>query len=242
MEASGTGRFEQRLIRLGTLLRTYSLFVPRSYAPSRPYPVIFRFHGSGGDGRSGGLAIEQFSADDAIVVGVDGQRLRDGTRSWDETHEQADIALFDALLTELRAHYCVDPERIYAYGFSAGAAFSERLACVRGDVLRGITAIAAYNLTAPKLSVCKGQAAALLLHDNDDPAVPIGAGRASRDVIRELNHCSDQSDPEPGEPGCVRYRDCSEGHPVVWCESHALGHDIRGDAAPQRAWTFFKSL
>lgn len=240
--ASGTGKFELRSIQVGKQQRTYSVFVPRSYVSSRPYPVIFRFHGSGGNGQAGGLAIEQFSADDAIVVGIDGQRERDGTRSWDETREKADLALFDALLAELGARYCVDHERIYAYGFSAGAAFSERLACVRGDVLRGITAIAAYNLTVPKLSVCKGQAAALLFHDNDDPAVPIGAGRASRDVIRELNHCSDQAEPEPGHEGCVRYRECSEGHPVVWCESHALGHDIRGDVAPEQAWAFFKSL
>ncbi|MEY4515543.1 MAG: hypothetical protein RLZZ450_7665 [Pseudomonadota bacterium] len=242
LPGAGTGKFEPRTLRVGKLDRTYHVLVPRSYASSRPYPVIFRFHGSGGDGQSGGLAIEQFSGEDAIVVGVDGQRERDGSRSWDETREKADVALFDALLTELGARYCVDHERIYAYGFSAGAAFSERLACLRGNVLRGITAIAAYNLTVPKLDTCQGQAAALLFHDNDDPAVPIGAGPASRDVIRSLNHCSEQAEPEPGEEGCVRYRDCSEGHPVVWCETHARGHDIRGDAAPQKAWTFFKSL
>jgi polyhydroxybutyrate depolymerase len=242
LPGAGSGKFEKSSIRVGKLERTYSLFVPRSYASSRPYPVIFRFHGSGGDGQSGGLGIERFSGEDAIVVGVDGQRERDGSRGWDETRERADLALFDALLAELSARYCVDHERIFAYGFSAGAAFSERLACVRGDVLRGIAAIAAYNLTAPKLSTCKGQAAALLFHDNDDPAVPIGAGRASRDVIRSLDHCSEQADPEPHHEGCVRYRDCSEGQPVVWCESHALGHDIRGDVAPERVWSFFESL
>jgi len=238
--ARGTGKLESRSLRVGSLDRTYSLFVPAHYESARPYPVIFRFHGHGGDGQSGGLGIEQISRDDAIVVGLDGQRARDGQRSWDEPHEQDDVAFFDALLAALEARYCIDRERVYAYGFSAGGAFSERLACRRGDVLRAIGAIAAYPLTQPKPSTCRGQTAALIFHDHDDPAVPIAAGRASRDVIRSLNGCSDQTVPD-GE-SCVRFQDCSPGQPVVWCESHTLGHDIRGDVAPAKVWAFFKSL
>jgi len=236
----GTGKFTPKTLRVGKLERSYRLFVPGGYESARPYPVIFRFHGHGGDGESGGLGIEQFSGDGAIVVGLDGQRTRDGQRSWDETREQDDVRFFDALLSELGANYCIDRARLYAYGFSAGGAFSERLACLRGDVLRAIGAIAAYPLTQPKPSQCRGQAAALLFHDQDDPAVPIGAGRAARDVITRLDGCSEQTAPE--DESCVRFRDCSPGHPVVWCESHKLGHDIRGDVAPQKVWKFFQSL
>jgi hypothetical protein len=44
------------------------------------------------------------------------------------------------------------------------------------------------------------------------------------------------------EGDCVRYTACSSGEPVVWCETHGLGHNIAGDRAPDLAWRFFNGL
>jgi polyhydroxybutyrate depolymerase len=226
--ASASNGFASRTLRVGDRDRTYALRVPEGYQPGRAYPLVFRFHGSGGNGESGGLDIERATDDGALIVAPDGLN-----QNW--TNETADLALFDALLAELGAQYCVDLERVYAYGFSAGAGFSELLACKRGNQLRAIGAVAGWDRT--RGASCQRPVAAWLAHDLDDEAVTIEMGRAGRDQLLQLNGCSNQTMPS-GD--CVRYQGCAA--PVVWCETTGLGHNIRGDYAPEQVWAFFSSL
>lgn len=229
--SSGIGSFTEKTIQVGDGERTYHVFVPEDYDPERAYPVVFRFHGSGGDGLSGGLGIEDAASSEALIVAPDG---RNSTWSW---WSGTDLALFDALVTEVGENYCVDQGRLFAYGFSAGAGFTEYLSCKRGDVLRGIGAIASYDTGTGE---CQGPVAAWLLHDASDEPAPIAGGEGARDRHLEQNGCSMET--EPAGSDCVRYLDCDEGYPVVWCETSDKGHDIRGDYAPGEVWKFFSSL
>jgi poly(3-hydroxybutyrate) depolymerase len=227
------GAFSSRTLRVAELERTYHLRLPDGYRPTRAYPVIFRFHGRGGDGLSGGLGIEAYSARDALVVAPDGL-----DRNWSYLNEQADLALFDALLASLTDTYCVDAARVYAYGFSAGARFAELLACRRSSKLRAIAAIAGFDETP--LARCEGPVAAWLAHDADDDSyATLARGIVARDRLREQNGCSTASAPEQS---CVRYQRCRAGYPVVWCQTKGRGHDIRGEDAPPRVWRFFSRL
>lgn len=228
---AGDGSFKRHTLWLSGVERTYHLFVPRSYDSARAYPLIFRWHGMGGDGVSGGLGIEQVAGDAALVVGADGLEQR-----WAEANRAQDIALFDAMLTELGARYCIDLSRVYSYGFSSGGAFTNELACARAHVLRASAAIA----SRPAKSACSGATATWLLHDVNDDAVPIALGYDARDRALSQNGCSGTA--EPAEDGCVVYRDCRAGEPVVWCETKGYGHDIRGDYAPAVVWRFFMGL
>jgi len=79
--------------------------------------------------------------------------------------------------------------------------------------------------------------AAWLAHDRDDKAVTITMGRAGRDQLLRQNGCGTQTMPA-GD--CVRYQGCTA--PVVWCETGGLGHNIRGDYAPEQVWEFFSAL
>jgi len=224
--ATGTRGFELQKLRVLDHDRTYHLRVPRGYDSKRPYPIIFRWHGRGGDGLSGGLDIEAFSGEDAIVVGADGLH-----GSW----SSGDVVFFDRMLEEIEAKFCVDRGRVFSYGFSAGGFFTNRLACERGDVLRASAAIAG----GPRGDNCRGKVASWFLHDADDKVVPFALGEAARDRALEANGCSSKFI-EEGE-GCVRYLGCDKT-PVVWCQSQGFGHHIRGDFAPSRVWRFFRSL
>jgi polyhydroxybutyrate depolymerase len=231
--ANATEGFETRTLRVAERERSYALLVPAGYQATRAYPLIFRFHGSGGNGKSGGLDIQNESDDGALVVAPDGLN-----QDWTGGSEAADLALFDGLLEDLSALYCVDLDRVYAYGFSAGAGFSELLACKRGDRLRAIAAIAGWDSTGS--AKCSRPVAAWLAHDQDDDAVSIDMGRQGRDQLLELSGCSKQT--APAGQDCVRYQGCAAGAPVVWCETQGLGHNIRGDYAPAEVWKFFGSL
>lgn len=229
MAAIGTGHFDSTAIRVLDRERTYQLRVPGGYDPDRAYPLIFRWHGRGGDGLSGGLDIERSSGNDAIVVGADGL-----DKTWSAGAD--DLAFFDSMLEAIEKRYCIDRGRVYSYGFSAGAYFTNRLACERGDVLRASAAVAGGPAHRGE---CRGKAAAWFLHDADDDTVPIAQGRAALQRVLAANGCAAET-VDRGE-GCVSYRGCG-AEPVVWCQSSGFGHDVRGDFAPARVWKFFRDL
>ena len=230
MMQEGSEKFMQKRISVLNQDRSYLLLIPKSYDPNRAYPLIFRWHGSGGDGLSGGLGIEYSASEDAIIVSADGL-----DKYWRIEAESIDLHLFDSMLEMVSNQYCIDSNRIFSYGFSAGGTFSNLLACERGDVLRASAAIAS-GLAGKN---CKGKVATWLLHDINDDAVPIAKGRAVRDWAIATNGCSTNAMDE-GD-GCVRYQGC-DAAPVVWCESTGFGHNIRGDYAPAQVWKFFQSL
>jgi polyhydroxybutyrate depolymerase len=230
---TGTGDFERRSVRAGNRDRTYHVRVPTSYQASRAYPLIFRWHGSGGDGLSGGLGIEYAAGDDAIVVGADGLNER-----WDAASEADDLALFDVMYQQLAQEYCIDLKRVFSYGFSAGGGMTNMLSCKRGDKLRASAAIAGYVWGAQ--SSCGPAVAAWFLHDRDDEAVTIEMGREGRARALDRNECG--STTLPAANGCVSYDGCKPGYPVIWCETQGVGHNIAGETAPAQVWAFFDAL
>jgi polyhydroxybutyrate depolymerase len=230
---SGTGDFEAHTIRVGGVDRVYRLRIPSSYDAERAYPIVFRWHGFGGDGSSGGLGIEYAAGEEAIVVAPDAIG-----GAWDLGPEGADVALFDALFGALSSERCIDLDRVFSYGFSRGGGMTSLLACIRPDVLRASAAVAGLE---PTVVECDGPVAVWFLHDSDDGAVPIAQGARTRDRFLRANGCAETSAPVDPSP-CARYDGCVEDDPVVWCETSGRGHDIRGDFAPAAVWEFFSSL
>jgi polyhydroxybutyrate depolymerase len=230
--AQGAGVFVSQELRIAQQARSYHLRLPSDYDPMRAYPLIFRFHGHGGTGLSGGLDIERSAGASAIIVAADG--LHEG---WSEASEANDLALFDALYGALSARYCVDLRRVYAYGFSMGGGFVNLLSCLRADKLRASAAIAAVER---KKRRCPGVLAAWLMHDREDPTVPLREGQRTREHMRARNHCGAQATRLTN--GCLRYEGCAPEAPVIWCETRGLGHSIDGDNAPERVWDFFRGL
>jgi poly(3-hydroxybutyrate) depolymerase len=131
---------------------------------------------------------------------------------------------------------CIDTTRIFSYGFSAGARFTNLLACVRGGVLRGVAPVSG----PPAGTNCTARVAAWLAHGTNDDVVNVAEGMAARDRYRAVNGCGATTQPTPPPP-CVRYEGCSMAHPVVWCQT-PIGHDPMGAFSGPGAWNFFKAL
>jgi polyhydroxybutyrate depolymerase len=81
-----------------------------------------------------------------------------------------DIAWVDSLIRETAATVCVDGDRVFAAGFSAGAAMSVGLSCELPGRFRAIAGSGGTNLT----SLCPdaGPVDALILHGSADPIAP----------------------------------------------------------------------
>lgn len=229
--AAGGEGYVRHVLELEDLEREYFLWLPADYDPDHPYPLIFRWHGAGGNGVSGGLEIEEFAGQEAIIVSPSG---RDGR--WSLRADGPDVALFDVLLEQLSGRLCVDRARVFSYGFSAGGTLTHLLACVRGAQLRGVATVAG----GPRGEQCQTPMAAWLAHGSEDTVVPPSLGEALRDHYQALNHCSTTASPTAPAP-CIRYADCDSEVPLVYCETDAR-HNPQGALSAPAAWNFFQDL
>jgi polyhydroxybutyrate depolymerase len=154
--------------------REYILRLPPSYDGETAIPVVFGFHGGGGE-KEGFVRTGCLDGDEAaenclsaladregfalvLPDGVDSPGVRKrswnaggGSGGWRCVGGEAcatasdDVAYVDALLAEVKRAVRVDDTRIFATGMSNGAAMSHRLACERAEVFAAIAAVAGSN-------------------------------------------------------------------------------------------------
>lgn len=129
------------------LERQYILYVPDSYSPETPAPLVLNFHGYGSN------AVEQMFygdfrpiADTAGFLIVHPQGTLDflGGTHWNVgwgTSSVNDVGFTTALIDALSAMYAIDPERIYSTGMSNGGFFSFKLACELSDRIAAIASV-----------------------------------------------------------------------------------------------------
>jgi len=134
--------------------QTYYLYVPASYNPATPMPVLFGFHGAGGTGtapaaaqsvRTGWASVAQ--TENFIVV------AQAATGSGGGWVPSTDTQILDAIITDVWNAYNVDTKRNYAWGFSAGAHYAHAL-CLNNN-----TFFAAYGVSAGALDALAGASA-----------------------------------------------------------------------------------
>jgi poly(3-hydroxybutyrate) depolymerase len=251
-----TGVLSGQQIVVGYVIRTYLLSVPRNYDGSTPLPLIFGWHGAGGTGNEAReqFTIEPAAAGGAIFVYPDGLGTA-GNTDWDETATGPDVELFDTLVNYLTSNYCVDRNRIFSTGMSAGAFFTNALGCYRGGVLRAIAPVAGGPPSSSDSSpvTCTGNVGAWIAHASNDTTVDFTTGGiATRDFWISRNGCSTTLAPVAVNPSdCVEYQGCLPDLPVVWCV-YSEGHTwpsmancsdsgVCFDAGPA-VWAFFASF
>jgi poly(3-hydroxybutyrate) depolymerase len=225
-------------VQVNGTARKYWLWVPSGYDPNKSIPLIFAWHGSGGDGdevRRTYFYLEPAVGNGAIIIYPDGLPVNGGSTGWDLAAEGIDVKFFDALLASVSQDYCIDRTRVFSTGYSFGGMFSYALACSRGNQLRGIapTAGAFFGRTAK----CPTPVPAWIAHAPNDDIVNYSSAQSARDVWLSTNGCGTTTTPTSPNP-CVAY-ECADA-PVHWC-IHNEGHEWPSFAA-EGIWAFFSSL
>lgn len=187
-------------------LRDGLLYVPAGYTPQHPAPLAVMLHGAGGDARQGvGLVREYADAAGLIVLAP---KARDAT--WDVIAKDQfgpDVAVIDALLTEVFASCVVDASRIAVGGFSDGASYALSLGVMNGELFTHVVAFSP-GFVAP-LSL-QGRPRLFVSHGTHDRVLPID--RCGRRVQASLTQA---------------------GYDVTWREfdgPHTVPRDIAHDA------------
>ena len=161
-EAAPTGTFTQSVDVDGTT-RTFFVSVPENYDPDTQYPLVFGYHGGddfGGEAMRDYLGLEGVAPlGSEIFVYPDATAVNDPNGTGFEygvgEAAMADDAFFDSILEMMSGSYCIDANRIFATGQSAGGGYVAQLACHRGDVLRAVVPVAA-NIVLCGDSHCSG--------------------------------------------------------------------------------------
>ncbi len=263
LRADDLERFES-----GGRQRSYHIHVPET-GPG-PFPLVLVFHGA----VENAFAVEKqtgFSRkagdENFIVVYPNGTSEYEGSDSeltWNggnccgyaDVEKVDDVAFVRDLVARIRAQYPVDPDRIYAAGFSNGALLSYRLACEASDLFAAIApvsgallpecrpdhpvAVMAFNGTADMKVLYKGGYSPVITGSKYDMPVSF-----AMNFWAEHNGCS----PEPaaekmGSWVVRRYSGCSEGSALelytIPGGDHVWPEQEGGISATDLIWDFFK--
>ena len=212
--------------------RRWALRLPSHYDASISYPVVFLFHGCGGE--TDVLPLEDEVGEAAIIV----RGIADGSDGCWLGFSEANEHFFVEMLERVSTLGCIAPSKIFAVGFDSGADVVNRLACTQAYLIDATATVAGEN-TLPTNPICTGPAAALLIHDEDDPVDDFSEGEEVRDRFIDQNFCVADGFAEPVEPDpCVSYSGC--GEPVIWCATSGQGHS-RQDSFAGAIWAFLSA-
>lgn len=204
---------------------------PEDYDGTTPMPVLFGFHGCGGENRGDGSnsnSTEYFKLTNGTVFASDYIRAvplsNDGGGCWNYNN---DISRAKEVFTTLSEDYCIDLSRVYATGHSSGAQFivqmllSNRQADAAHFGFAGVAPVAASDYGA-----MSGPIPVMYIQGYMDKERNNGDGHETVERFRAANSCGSssadydevmgcQSSGTSVDPGCVVYDGCAA--PTIWC-------------------------
>ena len=209
---------EMDLATLGWSVQGGVLVVPPTAAPGHPLPAVFVFHGAYETGQNVRARFGLEGPADGGAVFVYPNAVL-GT--WDIRPNSLDGQRLDLLLQKLTESYCIDLDRIYIAGFSAGAVFTLYMGCNVPGPFRGMAVVAGTDDRLDR-SCCTGSLSAIFIHGTLDDTITLNQGLRARDDTLARDTCS--RTPAPDDPNCERFS-CPAPLTVDYCEWGG-DHDI----------------
>jgi polyhydroxybutyrate depolymerase len=218
------------------------VYAPAS-AATEAAPVVFAFHGHGGNARNAARTFDtQKQWPEAIVVYLEGlptpgaltdpEGRRNGWQKFSGDLGDRDLKFFDAVLADLHKTYKVDDARIYSTGHSNGGQFTYLLWAARPDVFAAI-APSAGGLR--DMSVIKKPLPVMHIAGEKDATVPFAFQKRIIEQVRKIDGCVPEGKEWAAQ--CTEYAS-STGTPVVTM-IHPGDHTYDKDA-PALIVKFFK--
>lgn len=236
----------------GGVKRKYLLYVPPSYDPSTPTPLVISMHGFS-DWPAHQMNMsgwnELAAQEGFIAVYPMGTGLPLRWKLYDYEDPQAnptqDILFIADLIDQLSRQYNIDPARIYANGLSNGGGMAQALACTLSERIAAVGSVSGAYLY-PLAKCTSGRAVPMIaFHGTADPIVPYNGGSSkSFDIpfpsipnfikwIAEINRCTlNIEEIFDGETvSGIRYKGCRENADVVFYSIEDGGHSWPGGKA-----------
>lgn len=229
--------------------RAYLLYVPKSYDPGRPTPLVVSLHA---------LALwpaaqaaishwNQVADEHGFIVVYPSATMQvllfSIWRMRPEADLKADVTFISDLIDRLEATYNIDPARIYVNGFSNGGAMAFALSCTLSDRIAAVGTVSAANdgLSASSCTDTR-PVPFITFHGTADPGCLYDGGRSGWSPkpfpsVRKWaadwahrNRCASAPTETPAAADVTRleYRDCADGASVVLYTVQGGGHTWPG--------------
>lgn len=239
--------------------REYDVQIPISYDGATALPLVFDLHGytSNKDQQKAVSGFADLAEDEGfVVVRPNGFG---GLRSWNagdfccgQAQNQGldDVGLILAIIDEVAATTCIDPQRIYATGISNGGALSHRLACEAADVFAAVAPVA-YPIDRDPFDQCAPSRPIAVMHSHGraDIIVPYDGSLTQPSTPESFaywaatNGC--MGDPtityQNDDSSCATYQTCDGGVATSLCTIDG-GHllYVNNDDVPvaELSWQF----
>jgi polyhydroxybutyrate depolymerase len=242
-----------RTLVSGGMDRCYHLYVPTSYDPAQPVPLVVSYHGwlSNSNTNSALTGWSKVAEQEGFLVAFPQgtsfpQRWNSGP-TWGVS-DVDDEQFFLDLLDDLAATAAIDSERIYVNGFSNGGGMSVHLGCRATDRMAAMGSVAGAVVEMDDCSPTR-PLPVMAFHGTADPLVPYEGGpepgwmaRNGAKVIHAPgffvapadwvahwvanNGCdtSPETIPPQGDASGIRYTNCDMGAGVVFYTIEGGGH------------------
>ena len=249
-------------IQVESLERQYNLFAPQN-TPSTAMPLVVAFHG-------GGMAGEMFpqqaqfealaESQGVLLAFPQGFQVGNNEGEWQlNTRPDArhDIEFVIAMIEDIGARHSVDPNRIYAVGYSLGSMFTYEVACQLSDRFAAITSFAGTMPQSPAACSPERYTPIMHIHGDMDGIIPYtdSWGWKSWDEVGTMMDipslinfwsdkyaCREESLYEYDSSEHIVHSECEQSalveHHRIRAGDHGWPEDINGESTHRVMWSF----
>jgi phospholipase/carboxylesterase len=186
--ATGLQRFEEKTLR-------GLFYVPHSYHPNEPLPLLILLHG-GGRNASDWFGSYSRRAEKGRFIIVAPESFG---RTWGSAGDYGpDVSRINRELAVVSSRYAVDGGRVIVGGVSDGASYALSLGLFNGDRIRGVIAFSPGSMVGRQ---GRGHPSFFLSHGLQDTMLPIEGTRSFVALLRNAGYA-------------VVYREFNGGHEV----------------------------
>lgn len=240
--------------------RTFLLHIPDAYKGDKPVPLVVDYHPvmGNGEGQYNGTTYKsQTDPEGVISLYPDGTKSADSRKmgpGWNVgpcCSDDDDVKFSRAMIDAVKEIACIDPQRIYATGFSMGGGMSNHVACFMSDVFAAV-APAGMDLNTTNSAKCNPERPISVINfrgTNDGTCRYQGGDSGFNDGLNflgaegtfrfwaEKNGCT--GSPSKNSDNCDEYSNCRDGVKVVLCTKQGGGHE-QGNG--KVGWPFLKQF
>ncbi len=227
------------MLQSGGETRWFAVYIPESYQHGSLTPLVLNYHGAGSTFQQQALLsnMDAKAESEGFVV-VYPQALPANANVWflaDSSAGSIDIEFTQAILDDLHEKLTIDPQRVYAAGFSNGGGLVDNLGCFMSDTFAAIAPVAGtYVYWAPCETT--SPVSVIAIHGDADTAVPYSGGGYSTSgwtgAWAERNGCAQRSNTsQPHDDITIEtWATCPEGVAVTLYTIVGGGHIWPGSA------------
>jgi len=214
------------------------------YAPTRPGahpPLVFGFHGHGGNMRNAAMSFQIHTEwPEAVVVYMQGlptagmtdpEGKKNGWQQKASDENGRDLKFFDVVYADVTKRFGVDLDRVYSMGHSNGGRFTYLLWSERSDLFAAFAPSG-----SPGALLASTPKPLFHIAGEKDPLVKFAGQRLTVDAVKRKNGCSGKGAKIATYATLFKGRG---GNDVV-AYFHPAGHEYPRAEAPAMIVKFFK--